>query len=218
MSPRTPAAIFLGTLVTVSLFGLMQSMVVEPDASTIVGHRIDEVWDPPRAYEPLPPPTQRRVEPRPTKRDKPKDMGATALITGDQLVGPPSTVVIPHATGKPAFNPHGEIDGESGLPPDAWGGSSCGGAPQIKFMIAPDYPRAQRAAGVEGEVVVEFLVGADGRVTEAQVLRATPRGAFEATTLRSVKRWVYQAQAAGCSGAPTRMRETVSYRLEGVED
>ena len=31
MSPRTPVAVVLGTLVTVSLFGLMQSMVRQPE-------------------------------------------------------------------------------------------------------------------------------------------------------------------------------------------
>jgi TonB family protein len=218
MSPRTPVAMVLGTLVTVSLFGLMQSMVRQPETYSGPPGRDWDPWVAPNVVEPAPPPTPRKLEPRPTARDKPKDTGMTALVTENNLVDEPSTIEIPRAVGKPTFNTQGTLNGKPGLAPEDWGGSSCGGAPRIKFMVAPDYPRAQRAAGVEGEVVVEFLVGVDGRVTEAVVVSAKPRGAFEATTLRSVKRWTYQAQAADCGGAPTRMRETVSYRLEGVED
>lgn len=54
---------------------------------------------------------------------------------------------------------------------------------------APAYPEKARIEGLEGYVEVEFRVGADGRVTTAQVTTALPRGDFEQAALAAVRRW-----------------------------
>lgn len=71
----------------------------------------------------------------------------------------------------------------------------AGAAPAGGDQPAPVYPEASRAAGVEGYAEVTFEVGADGRVTSAEVTMAMPRGEFEAAALAAVRQWRFAASA-----------------------
>ncbi len=53
----------------------------------------------------------------------------------------------------------------------------------------PRYPDEARIAGLQGYVEVEFDVLADGRVADAVVTLAMPRGEFERAALEAVRRW-----------------------------
>lgn len=72
--------------------------------------------------------------------------------------------------------------------------------------VDPLYPEAARRAGVEGTVVLDALVGANGRVKEVQVLRGLPLGLSE-SALEAVRRWQYRP-ARGRSG-PVASHKTV---------
>lgn len=63
------------------------------------------------------------------------------------------------------------------------------GSAPVGDQPAPVYPDQARIEGLEGYVEVEFEVGADGRVTHAQVTLAMPRGEFEQAALAAVRRW-----------------------------
>jgi len=54
---------------------------------------------------------------------------------------------------------------------------------------APVFPEASRIAGIEGYVEVEFTVDAGGRIVEAGVNMAMPRGEFETAALAAVRQW-----------------------------
>lgn len=62
-------------------------------------------------------------------------------------------------------------------------------APLLVHQVKPPYPLRARREGVEGFVVVRFLVDASGRVREARVVRADPPGFFEKAALGAVRRW-----------------------------
>ena len=89
-----------------------------------------------------------------------------------ETVGPvtPSTVVTPDA-GRP-YEVH-EVD------------------QQARVLVGPEplYPPFAREAQVEGLVVVRALVGRDGRVEEADVVRSVPL--LDATALEAVRRWTF---------------------------
>lgn len=51
----------------------------------------------------------------------------------------------------------------------------------------PEYPASARAAGIQGLVIVRFVVGADGSVSQVQVLRGPPE--FHDEVLRVVRTW-----------------------------
>ena len=60
----------------------------------------------------------------------------------------------------------------------------------LREWVAPEYPEAARQAKLEGEVVVEFVVEADGHVTQAEV-KKTGDERLNASALAAVQRWVF---------------------------
>jgi protein TonB len=52
---------------------------------------------------------------------------------------------------------------------------------------APEYPLEARQAGIEGSVKLEVTADAQGNVTDAKILEATPPGTFDAAALKAAK-------------------------------
>lgn len=63
-------------------------------------------------------------------------------------------------------------------------------APQPISRVAPDYPPAARAIGMEGRVVVQLVVNEEGRVVDARVQHVT-NPIFEEPALRAVRLWTF---------------------------
>ena len=82
------------------------------------------------------------------------------------------------------------------------------------------YPGAAIRRGIEGEVVVEFGVSADGNVTNARVLQSHPAEVFNASALHAVSNTRYRpahtlpAHATARHSAPLRFRRHFRYRLD----
>lgn len=57
---------------------------------------------------------------------------------------------------------------------------------------APDYPAAARRSRTSGEVVVSFVVRADGSVGDVRIVSARPRGIFERSVQSALRSWRYQ--------------------------
>jgi TonB family protein len=72
--------------------------------------------------------------------------------------------------------------------------------------VDPSYPEMARRSGVEGTVVLDAQIGANGRVEDVQVLRGLPLGLSEAAA-EAVRRWQYRP-ARGRSG-PVPSHKTV---------
>jgi len=216
MSPRTPASIVAGTLVTMSLFGLMQAMVHEPESYPVPPPPTLDPFISPAALA-APPLMTRTPPPKPEPRKRPGPDSPAATINIESSPGAEEGLQLPpFVPGRtPAvFGP--VIGSTKGSPGD--GGGCFGGEAQPRLLVTPDYPRKARAAGIEGSVEVAFTVTPDGRVLDAEVVKATPRGEFEQATLRAVRQWRFEAATAECPRAAEARRETVSFRLEGVED
>ena len=57
----------------------------------------------------------------------------------------------------------------------------------------PQYPREAARAGTAGQVVVRYTIGADGRVTDVQIVSSRPRGVFDGAVRTAVQRWRFEA-------------------------
>jgi protein TonB len=57
--------------------------------------------------------------------------------------------------------------------------------------IDPQYPIRAEERGIEGWVELEFTIGETGAVIAARVLNAKPKGIFDRSALRAIKRWKY---------------------------
>ncbi len=61
--------------------------------------------------------------------------------------------------------------------------------PVVVKKVAPRYPELARKAGIEGQVVCEIVVGKDGRVKKARVVKSVPM--LDEAALNAVKQWVF---------------------------
>lgn len=62
--------------------------------------------------------------------------------------------------------------------------------PEAVTRVAPQYPDIAREAGVDGTVLVQALVGKDGRVKDVRVQKSIPM--LDASAIAAVKQWVFK--------------------------
>jgi protein TonB len=64
--------------------------------------------------------------------------------------------------------------------------------PRLVSRVPPIYPYSARRRGINGEVVVRFLVDTSGRVNKLTIVRAQPKGIFEQAVEQSINRWRFK--------------------------
>jgi protein TonB len=84
--------------------------------------------------------------------------------------------------------------------------------PRARVQPAPSYPYEMRDKGMEGTVVVEFLVDEAGSAYNPSVLSTTARG-FEEAALRAVARWKFEPGLKDGRRVRFRMSVPVVFRL-----
>ncbi|MEP7028563.1 MAG: energy transducer TonB [Candidatus Eisenbacteria bacterium] len=62
--------------------------------------------------------------------------------------------------------------------------------PEAITKVQPEYPDIARQSNMEGTVVVQALVGKDGRVKDTKVVKPVP--VFDDAAVAAVKRWVFK--------------------------
>ena len=60
----------------------------------------------------------------------------------------------------------------------------------VTRVVAPVYPDIAREAGVDGTVLVQALVGKDGKVKDVRVQKSIPM--LDAAAVAAVKAWVFK--------------------------
>jgi protein TonB len=73
------------------------------------------------------------------------------------------------------------------------------------------YPPEAQAAGVSGVVILEVLIGGDGRVSNAKVLRSVPL--LDQAAIDSVLQWEYTPTLLNGVPVPVLMTVTVNFTL-----
>jgi TonB family protein len=89
-----------------------------------------------------------------------------------------------------------------------------GGAikPPIRLVnVNPVYPEEARAARVEGVVVLQIVIGEDGSVIEAVVLRSIPM--LDQAAIDAVLQWVYQTTLLNGVPVEVEMNVTINFTL-----
>lgn len=82
----------------------------------------------------------------------------------------------------------------------------------VKVAGAPPiYPTIAKAAKVEGTVTIEAIIGVDGRVTEARVLRSVPM--LDRAALDAVEKWRYSPTTLNGVAVPVILTVTVNFTL-----
>lgn len=84
-------------------------------------------------------------------------------------------------------------------------------APVQITRVAPVYPAVAQSARVQGVVILEALIGTDGRIVDAAVLRSVPL--LDQAALEAVKQWEYTPTLLNGVPTPVIMTVTVTFTL-----
>ena len=182
---RYLSALILGVLISLGLFFLMQSLIDSGEQNTnassegqimeFIRIREDEtlsIKDRRKPQKPKPP-----KEPPPPPK----------LIVEKQI--------------KPTMNRIKIEIPNIDLPSIAGGGPFLGnwvGNPLAEgdvlpiVRIDPQWPREALVEGIEGYVVVEVTIGADGSVKDVRVIQAEPKRMFDRNVIRAVLKWKFK--------------------------
>jgi protein TonB len=125
--------------------------------------------------------------------------GADAVATQSTAV--PGTII--------ASTPGGLSTGTSGPQPIRVGGNIR--APVQISKVEPVYPMIAQSARVSGVVILEAVVGTNGSVTDAKVLRSIPL--LDQAALDAVRQWQYEPTLLNGVPVPVIMTVTVTFTL-----
>jgi protein TonB len=176
---RNPTKHLVGIAVVVLLhvvvvYALMTGLarkVVEVIKQPIETKIIEEVKPPPPPEIPLPPPPKFQAPPPPyipppeVTVQTPPPQQPTITVTTEKPIEPPAPAapVVVQEAPRPA----------PAAPPAATVGVVCPNYRQVLAEIP--YPREAQRDGINGEVVIEFVVGANGKVRDVAVVRSSNR-------------------------------------------
>ena len=99
-------------------------------------------------------------------------------------------------------------------PPAPKGPVRVGGkisAPQVVHRVNPEYPPVAQQSRVGGDVVLEAVVGTDGRVQSVRVVKSHPL--LEAAAVNAVKQWRYEPLRLNGTPVPFVLTVTVAFTV-----
>ncbi len=177
MLRRLPTAVALACIVTFGLFWSMQALVniggeLKEGSS---GATIEFV----RLKRDRTPELKKREPPR---REKPKQQPAPPEMNMAKNINPSDAIG--------AIAPMVDTAVELGKASDLSAGSSDRDVVPL-VRVDPVYPPKAQKRGIEGWVDFEFTIGPAGTVENAKVIGSHPKGVFERSALRAVRRYRY---------------------------
>ncbi|NNC88995.1 MAG: TonB family protein, partial [Akkermansiaceae bacterium] len=84
---------------------------------------------------------------------------------------------------------------------------------RVLRRVPPVYPGSARRAGVEGRVVVQASVGANGRVSAVAVVSSSGSRVLDSAAVSAVKRWSFSPEQYGGRAVASAVRVPVSFQL-----
>ena len=83
---------------------------------------------------------------------------------------------------------------------------------RLLFSAPPVYPPLARGEGIAGDVVLDALIGANGRVTAMKILSGNPL--LQQAAKDALRRWRYQPAMLDGQPAPSHLTVTIQFRLQ----
>jgi protein TonB len=98
----------------------------------------------------------------------------------------------------------------------AAGAGVIGGGDYLPIVqVPPPYPPDALKRGIEGWVLVEFVIGAEGEVKSARVVQSEPPGIFDEAALLAARRFRFRPRMVGSVAVEvTGVQNRIRFRLE----
>jgi protein TonB len=84
--------------------------------------------------------------------------------------------------------------------------------PQGRVQGKPVYPFEMQRAGIAGDVLVEFIIDANGDVRNPFVVKSSQRE-FEAAAIQAVSKWKFRPGKKGGRAVNTRVQQVIGFTL-----
>jgi len=182
---RYLSALILGVLISLGLFFLMQSLIDSGEQNTNASSE-GQIMEFIRIREDETLSIKDRRKPK--KPKPPKEP-------------PPPPKLIVEKQVKPTMNrikieiPYIDLPSIAGGGPflGNWAGNPLAEGDVLPIVrIDPQWPREALVEGIEGYVVVEVTIGADGSVKDVRVIQSEPRRMFDRNVIRAVLKWKFK--------------------------
>jgi protein TonB len=225
-SPALPTSVALHAAATALLLAAFERSPIDLPALAAVPTilRMPAGMDaPPMRGTPGRTPARARSTAGTTLRVAQPQLAAAAGPVRDHDVAAESPVGDGTGSGCNGCSPEGDPDGvEGGAGTGAPGASGARSEPVEPIRVGghvlpplkvhhvnPEYPAMARVIRVQGTVILECVIGTDGRVTDVRVLRGVPL--LDAAALAAVQQWVYEPTRL--NGQPVSVVMTVTVRF-----
>jgi protein TonB len=85
--------------------------------------------------------------------------------------------------------------------------------PPVKILdVKPVYPGDAQGAGIQGVVLLEVVIGEDGSVIDAWVVRSIPE--LDEAALDAVRQWQFEPTLLNGEPAQVEMVVTINFTLQ----
>lgn len=85
--------------------------------------------------------------------------------------------------------------------------------PVARVQPQPAYPYEMSRAGINGDVVIEFIINENGDVIDTRVVRSSHRE-FEVPAIQAVQKWKFKAGRKGGKAVKVRVSQLIEFNLE----
>ena len=199
MTTRYLIGVVAGAVVTFVLFLLMQALI-KSDKSPFSDGAAGKVLEFVRLQEDQDLITkQRKPKPPPPPDEPPPDMPKPSFDPSDISTG----IDI------------GAVEVNLDLNITGTGGFSSDGEYLPIVKVAPIYPRRAQTRGIEGYVLLEFIVTSTGAVRNPVVIEAKPPGVFDRSAVQAALKFKYKPKVV--NGEPVEVagvRNLIKFELE----
>ncbi len=192
----------LAVLLNIALFAsaarLTRDRLFEADITDPVGVQLITL----KPVTPPPPPVQKEI-PKPKQEARPDfapELSRPSIAAPDPLA---ISVKI-----DPALFSSGPVRGDF-----VFNATDLDTPPHAAVRTNPVYPYKARQRNIEGFVEVKFLVGADGRISDVEIVDSQPAGLFDAAVLKTVPQWKFRPGVLDGRQVPSWVVTTVEFRL-----
>lgn len=199
MVARFGIALLVASLVTFALFYIMQSLVVNKEASLGEDTSV-------RLMDIVQPQREEKIQQKEREAEKPPEVKT-----------PPPEMQMDTSTDVNAEAGMGDFQADVAVETNIQSGSI--GAPTdgeyLPIVKVPaQYPRRAAERGIEGWVMLQFTVTKQGTVTDISVIDADPKGYFERSAKRAAAKWKYKPKVVnGQPIAVTGVKHKVTFEM-----
>lgn len=84
--------------------------------------------------------------------------------------------------------------------------SASAAEPKAVKIVAPEYPRGAERRKIEGFVIIQFGIQADGSTLNPTVVETDNPGVFDAAAIKAVSKWKFEKSDAGVASTQKKLR------------